>query len=261
MMNYQYFQQQDDPYWATAKDSCALDSFSWLDDQCKPSSVLGDFDDSVSVRSVKVEEDCVSDSVSHVRPSSTRSKTAPARRPHPYARAESTASTVSSVSTIDGDSDSKKMKLGAKGRKGGSTSKMANYARAYREAKKQEKEHYEHRCKELEVENARIRASYDNIKNSMHQLTKDYENLRRVLQFDSKLAPLVARVTGHSASSSELPPSDVGVCIHVGGAGASLEVCDRCNSKTHVELPSKGLEFPSTELFGGDFDSIAPFIN
>ena len=62
------------------------------------------------------------------------------------------------------------------------------------------------------------------MKSSMEQLTRDYENLRRVLQFDSKLAPLVARITGNSASTSELPPSDVGICIHVGGSGASLEV-------------------------------------
>ncbi|CAJ0954978.1 unnamed protein product, partial [Mesorhabditis belari] len=155
-----------------------------------------------------------------------------------------------------------------------SNTNMARYARAYREAKKQETKQFEIRCKELDGEVEEMASIIKRLEEENERIITENLMLKRVIKYDSKLAPILARVTGQSCSSStDAPPLDVGLCLHVGGCGPTIEFCQRCNesaASSFSNLPSptsaqslRGRStndpmFPQTELFGGDFSAIEP---
>jgi len=172
--------------------------------------------------------------------------------PTPYSRPASTMS-----SSSEARSSTSNVARRGRPKKNGSDTKMANYARNYREMKKAETRRFENRVEELEEENRQLKEENARFHEKFTNLEKDYDNIRRVLQHDSKLAPIMARVSAQSGSQSSTSSLPIGVCLHVGGSGMSVEVCDKCNSRSRSR-PTKSIS--NTPLFGGDFDSISKFI-
>ncbi|CAB3403841.1 unnamed protein product [Caenorhabditis bovis] len=106
-----------------------------------------------------------------------------------------------------------------------SNSKTANYARNYREMKKTELHMATMRNKELEEENRLLHEQNERMKKALMESNDEIAQLRKVIDQDSQIASVVARMTERSVPSglNSFANNGAGVCVHVGTNGTSIE--------------------------------------
>ncbi|CAI5441515.1 unnamed protein product [Caenorhabditis angaria] len=132
-----------------------------------------------------------------------------------------------------------------------SNTKMATYARSYREMKKTELSAAQMKVTELEEELRLCKEEKARLHAALIRSNAEVTQLRKVIDQDSQIATVVARMSDRSMSPfgcSSSKTIGAGVCVHYGTQG------------TTVEIKLEDIE-PSLELFNGDFSSIEQFIN
>jgi len=93
----------------------------------------------------------------------------------------------------------------------------------------------ERRVAELEADNAKLEEERKTSATRTAQLERDRRYLRQVLENESALAPLLARIA-NTGGADKLQfvksPNGSGVCLHLAGERVSVEICDRCNAQS-----------------------------